>query len=71
MTGITGTGLNKLNTVKNAYNKLKKFSKIPIVVGFGINTPDKAKVVSKYADGVVVGSAIINEVDKTIEKKIR
>ncbi len=69
ITGITGTGLNKLSIVKNAYNKLKKFSKIPIVVGFGINTPDKAKVVSKYADGVVVGSAIINEVDKTIDKK--
>ena len=69
ITGITGTGLNKLNIVKNAYNKLKKFSKIPIVVGFGINTPDKAKVVSKYADGVVVGSAIINELDKTIDKK--
>ena len=36
--GITGTGLNKLNIVRNAYNKLKKQSKIPIVVGFGINT---------------------------------
>lgn len=69
ITGITGSGLSKLNIVKNAYNKLKKKSKIPIVVGFGINTPEKAKIVSKYADGVVVGSAIVDELDKTIEKK--
>ena len=54
---------------KNAYNKLKRYSNIPIVVGFGINTPEKAKIVSKYADGVVVGSAIVNELDKTIDKK--
>ena len=69
ITGITGSGLSKLNIVKNAYNKLKKLSKIPIVVGFGINTPEKAKIVSKYADGVVVGSAIVDELDKTIDKK--
>ncbi len=69
ITGITGSGLSKLNIVKNAYNKLKKQSKIPIVVGFGINTPEKAKIVSKYADGVVIGSAIVDELDKNIEKK--
>ena len=69
ITGITGSGLSKLNIVKKAYNKLKKHSKIPIVVGFGINTPEKAKIVSKYSDGVVVGSAIVDELDKTIEKK--
>ena len=57
-----------MNIVKNAYNKLKKQSKIPIVVGFGINTPEKAKIVSKYADGVVVGSAIVNELDKKLKK---
>ena len=69
ITGITGTGLNRIGTVKNAYYRLKKYTKIPIVVGFGINTPEKAKIVSKYADGVVVGSAIVNEVDKKIDKK--
>ena len=69
ITGITGSGLSKFNTLKNAYNKLKRYSKIPIVVGFGINTPEKAKIVSKYADGVVVGSAIINELEETIDKK--
>tara|TARA_B100001029_G_C14966147_1_gene397418 strand:- start:21 stop:854 length:834 start_codon:yes stop_codon:yes gene_type:complete len=69
ITGITGTNLGNLANVKSIYKKFRSFSKIPIVVGFGINTPDKAKNVSKYADGVVIGSSIVNEVDKTIGKK--
>ena len=40
-----------------------------IVVGFGINTPDKAKSVCNYADGVVIGSSIVSEIDKKIDKK--
>ena len=68
ITGITGTGLSKLSSLKQAYNNLKKHAKIPIVVGFGINTPEKAKTVCKYADGVVVGSAIMNEMNKKIDK---
>ena len=62
-------GIQSVLSGKNAYNKLKRYSNIPTVVGFGINTPEKAKIVSKYADGVVVGSAIVNELDKTIDKK--
>ncbi|MDC3024000.1 tryptophan synthase subunit alpha [Alphaproteobacteria bacterium] len=69
ITGITGTGLNKTSSVKKVYSRLKKYTKIPIVVGFGINTPEKAKIVSKYADGVVVGSAIVKEIDKKFGKK--
>ena len=41
-TGITGAGLNKLNNVKNSYKK--KILKIPIVVGFGINTQKKQRL---------------------------
>ena len=69
MTGITGTNLANLAKVKNTYKKFKSFSNIPIVVGFGINTLDKARNVSKYADGVVIGSSLVNLVDKTIDKK--
>ncbi len=69
ITGITGTNLGNLVRVKSIYKKFKSFAKIPIVVGFGINTADKAKNVSKYADGVVVGSSIVKEIDKTIGKK--
>ena len=69
ITGITGTNLSNLNKVKKTYKKFKIFSKIPVVVGFGINTPEKAKSVSAYADGVVVGSAIVREIDKNMDQK--
>ena len=69
ITGITGTNLSNLNKVKKTYKKFKILSKIPVVVGFGINTPEKAKSVSAYADGVVVGSAIVREIDKNMDQK--
>ena len=37
---------------------------MPVVVGFGVNTPEKAKAIAKVADGAVVGSAIISELAK-------
>ena len=69
ITGITGTSINNLVNVKNIYKNLKALSKIPVVVGFGINSPEKAKNVSKYADGVVVGSSIVSEINKTLDRK--
>ena len=48
---------------------LKKIIKIPFVIGFGINSPQKAYEISRYADGVVVGSDLIKEIEKGIEKK--
>ncbi len=69
ITGITGTNLSNLNKVKKTYKKFKILSKIPVVVGFGINTPEKAKSVSAYSDGVVVGSAIVREIDKNMDQK--
>ena len=69
ITGITGTNLKNLGSVKKIYNKFKLISKIPVVVGFGINTLEKAKSVSKYADGVVVGSSLIEKIHERIEEK--
>ena len=43
ITGITGTNISNLANVKNIYNNIKRHSKIPVVVGFGINTRLKPK----------------------------
>ena len=48
---------------------LKKVINIPFVIGFGINSPKKANEISRYADGVVVGSDLIKEIEKGIENK--
>lgn len=71
ITGITGTNLSNLANVKGIYNNIKRHSKIPVVVGFGINSPSKAKEVSRYADGVVVGSSIVNVIDNNMDHKAK
>ena len=67
ITGITGTKINSLVDIKKKYIKLKASIKLPFVVGFGINTPQKAKEISRYSDGVVVGSDIIKNIEKSIK----
>lgn len=59
LTGVTGS--KAMFPVSAAANirLAKKETKLPICVGFGISTPEQAKVMSKIADGVIVGSAIV------------
>src|SRR3989304_5152832 len=45
-------------------NKLKQMTTTPIAVGFGVSTPEHAKLIGRVADGVIVGSAIIKEIEK-------
>ncbi len=59
MTGITGAKLTQGIHQQNAFRKLKKISTLPLCVGFGIKTPEQVRQVAKLADGVVVGSALV------------
>ena len=67
ITGVTGSKINKILNIKKNYIFLKKIINIPFVVGFGINSPKKAYEISRYAEGVVVGSDLIKEIEKGIE----
>ena len=67
ITGVTGSKINKILNIKKKYMFLKKVINIPFVVGFGINSLKKAHEISRYADGVVVGSDLIKEIEKGIE----
>ena len=69
ITGITGSKISNFLKIEKSYKKLKKNIKIPFVVGFGINSPSKAKNIASYADGVVIGSAIINQIDYSLKNK--
>jgi tryptophan synthase alpha chain len=42
---------------------------IPLAVGFGISTPQQAADIGRFADGVIVGSALINAVDAAVQDK--
>ncbi|MCF8512164.1 MAG: tryptophan synthase subunit alpha, partial [Rhodobacteraceae bacterium] len=43
---------------------IKKSTDLPVIVGFGINTPEAAKAIASVADGCVVGSAIVAQIGK-------
>jgi tryptophan synthase alpha chain len=58
--GITGKQQAAQASIEDAVARLKAVTDIPIAVGFGVRTPEQAKAIGKVADGVVVGSAIID-----------
>jgi len=59
MTGITGAAFAKGASIKDQVSAVRKASNLPVVVGFGVKSPERASEVAKDADGVVVGSAIV------------
>jgi tryptophan synthase alpha chain len=64
ITGITGTAAPKIADIKTAVNKLRKMTKLPVAVGFGISEPEQAREIGKMADGVVIGSAVVRLIDE-------
>ena len=64
ITGITGAAEAQATDVGPEVARIQKDSGLPVVVGFGINTPAKARAIAKVADGAVVGSAIVSELAK-------
>lgn len=62
MNGITGAGLADTNRVADAVRHIKKSTPLPVCVGFGVKTPEHAAAIATAADGVVVGTAIVNAV---------
>ena len=58
--GITGMQQAAQTSIEDAVAKLKAATTLPVAVGFGVRTPEQAAAIAKVADGVVVGSAIID-----------
>ena len=59
LTGITGAKLTDKADVEKKVREIRRYTKTPVAVGFGIATPDDARAVAKIADGVIVGSALV------------
>ncbi|MBI1908927.1 MAG: tryptophan synthase subunit alpha [Deltaproteobacteria bacterium] len=65
VTGITGASLKGEGAIRRQIQKIKRQSHLPVVIGFGITRPEQAKKMARLADGVVVGSALVNLVHRT------
>lgn len=61
-TGVTGAQAAPSDTIGQTVAAIKKHTSVPVCVGFGINTPEQAAMVANLSDGVIVGSAIVNQV---------
>jgi tryptophan synthase alpha chain len=69
VTGITGTKSAASGDVAAAVTRIRKHTKLPIAVGFGIKTPAQAVEVARVADAAVVGSAIVQKVVDGLDAK--
>jgi tryptophan synthase alpha chain len=63
LTGVTAARAELAAGIEQAVRAIRALGPIPVCVGFGISRPEHAREVGRYADGVVVGSAIVNLIE--------
>jgi tryptophan synthase len=68
VTGVTGARGALAGDLKEFVGRVRANSKVPLAVGFGISTPEQVAEVSELSEGVVVGSAIINTIEGSMDK---
>jgi tryptophan synthase alpha chain len=64
--GVTGAGHLDTGEVAHRLEVIRRHSKLPVTVGFGIKDADSARAVARVADGVVVGSALVNAMAQAV-----
>lgn len=64
--GVTGTQTSVSDEAEKLVSRVRKFSDLPVAVGFGISTSAQVADVQRYADAVVVGSAIVHELERNL-----
>ena len=67
--GITGSAAPDATKVAAAVTRIKRHTKLPIAVGFGVRTAKQAKAIAEGAEAVVVGSALVSAVKDSLDKK--
>ena len=65
--GVTGSNAPNADSVANAVTRIKSHSRLPVAVGFGVKDPASAAVIAASADGVVVGSAIVEALHRSLQ----
>jgi tryptophan synthase alpha chain len=69
LTGVTGARRSLPEDITAHLRQLKRMTKKPLCVGFGISTPAQAKMIARMADGIIVGSAVIKQIEKNLGSK--
>ncbi len=66
--GITGTRAPDIGAVRDNVGRIKRQTALPVCVGFGVKAADQVSAIGGFADGVVVGSALVNAVADSLDK---
>jgi len=68
ITGITGAASADTAVVAAAVGRIKRHTKLPVCVGFGIRTPEAARGIAAHADGAVVGTALVDALRGSLDR---
>jgi tryptophan synthase alpha chain len=68
ITGITGAATPEPSQVNAAVARIKRHTRLPVAVGFGVRTAEHARAIAAGADGVVVGSALVSALKDSLDK---
>lgn len=68
ITGITGTAAPNVARVSDAVARIKHHTKLPVAVGFGVRDAERARAIAQAADGVVVGSALVDALKSSLDR---
>jgi tryptophan synthase alpha chain len=69
-TGVTGARRELSGDARRLVKRLRRFTDLPIAVGFGIATPEQFRAVGRFADAAVVGSAIVEAVERSGSRRM-
>lgn len=69
LTGVTGARTVVADDLRAAVARIRAVSEVPVCVGFGVSTPEQAREIAAYADGVVVASAIIDRMERASSRE--
>ena len=67
--GVTGSSNLNIDEIKNNIQKIKKYSDLPTLAGFGIKSANDAKMLAECSDGVIIGSSIVEMINESAKSK--
>ena len=67
--GVTGASNLDVVEIKNNVQEIKKYASVPTLAGFGIKSAEDAKLLSKYSDGMIIGSSIVKMIEESSDPK--
>src|SRR5947199_126079 len=71
VTGVTGVRDRLPEDIPELIGRIKKWTRLPVCVGFGVSTPEQARRVAEVADGVIVGSALVSMLEQPGDQVVR